>query len=226
MSVRLITTDGSPGHMRTPPRVFALLLALGCIPTLALAQSGDKAGGVVYRWVDAQGRVHYGDTVPPKYAGDRRELLNSEGVEVGHVDAEKSPAQLAAEARARQQRLAQQQHDYFLLNTYASVKDIESLRDERLSQLEAQQTAAQQYVQSLQSRLTSLQSRAQRFKPYNSRADAQRMPDDLAQELVLTANEVHLQDQAMQARSAQEAQVKEQFQSDIERFEQLKQAPP
>lgn len=212
--------------MRTPTRVLALLLALGCIiPTLALAQNSDK-GGVVYRWVDEHGVVHYGDSIPPKYARDSREILNSEGVEIGHVDAEKTPAQLAAEARARQQRLAQQQHDYFLLSTYTSVKDIESLRDERLSQLEAQQTAARQYVQSLQSRLTSLQSRAQHYKPYSSRPDAPRMPDELAQELVHTLNEVRLQDQAMQARSQQEAQVKAQFQTDIERFEQLKQAPP
>jgi Domain of unknown function (DUF4124) len=225
MSVRLMARDGSFRRMRTPTRVLALLIALGSIPTLALAQNSDK-GGVVYRWVDEHGLVHYGDSIPPKYAKDRRELLNSQGVVVGHVDAEKTPAQLAAEARARRKRIAQQQHDYFLLTTYASVKDIESLRDERLSQLQAQQQAAQQYTASLQSRLTSLQSRAQKFSPYSSQADAPRMPDDLAQELVLTLNEVHLQQQAMQARAEQEAQVKAQFQADITRYQQLKQAPP
>jgi hypothetical protein len=106
------------------------------------------------------------------------------------------------------------------------VKDIESLRDERLAQIEAQQSAAQQYVQSLQSRLSSLQSRAQQFKPYNSRPGAPRMPDDLAQELVQTLSEVHLQDQAIASRTEQEAQVRAQFQSDIERFGQLKVQPP
>lgn len=211
--------------MRTPPRALALLLALACITRLAAAQDSDK-GGVVYRWVDEQGIVHYGDSIPPKYARDAREMLNSQGVEIGHVDAEKTPAQLAVEERARRQRLAQKQHDYFLRNTYASVKDIEALRDERLAQLQAQQTAAQQYVQGLQARLASLQSRAMQFRPYSSRSDAPRMPDDLAQELVRTASEMHLQDQAMQARTAQEAQVKAQFAADIARFEQLKQQPP
>ena len=114
----------------------------------------------------------------------------------------------------------------FFLSTYTSVKDIESLRDERLAQIEAQQTAAQQYVQSLQSRLSALQSRAQQFKPYNSRPDAPRMPDDLAQELVQTLSEVHSQDEAIEARTEQEAQVRAQFQSDIERFQQLKVEPP
>ena len=211
--------------MRTPQRALSLLLALACFGGPALAQNSDK-GPVAYRWVDEHGVVHYGDTVPPKYASDKRELLNSQGVEIGHVDAEKTPAQLAAEAKIREQRAIQKQHDYFLLSTYTSVKDIEALRDERLSQIEAQQTAAQEYVQSLQSRLASLQSRAQEFKPYSSRPNAHRMPDDLAQELVQTLSEVRLQDQAMHARTVQEAQVRAQFQSDIERFEQLKAAPP
>jgi hypothetical protein len=211
--------------MRIPHRSLSLLLALVCVAGSAAAQNGDK-GGVAYRWVDEHGVVHYGDSIPPKYARDSRQIINAQGVEIGHVDAEKTPAQLAAEARATRQRLAQQQHDYFLLSTYTSVKDIESLRDERLSQIDAQQTAAQQYVQSLQSRLASLQSRAQQFKPYSSRPNAPRMPDDLAQELVQTLNEVRVQGQAIQARTQQEAQVKAQFQSDIERFEQLKAAPP
>jgi hypothetical protein len=211
--------------MRLPHPALTLLLALTCVAGPAFAQNSDK-GPVAYRWVDEHGVVHYGDTVPPKYASDKRELLNSQGVEIGHVDAEKTPAQLAAEAHSHAQRVAQKQHDYFLLSTYTSVKDIESLRDERLAQIEAQQTAAQEYVQSLQSRLASLQSRARQFKPYSSRPDAHRMPDDLAQELVQTLTEVRLQDQAMRSRKLQESQVRAQFQSDIERFQQLKSAPP
>jgi Domain of unknown function (DUF4124) len=202
---------------------MTLALALGA--GAALAQNSDK-GAVAYRWADEHGVVHSGDTIPPQYARNSKQILNGEGVQIGQIDAEKSPEQLAREAHAQARRLAQQQHDYFLLSTYTSVKDIESLRDERLAQIEAQQSSAQQYVQSLNSRLTSLQSRAQQFKPYNSRPGAPRMPDDLAQELVQTLSEVHLQDQAIAARTEQEAQVRSQFQSDIERFQALKSAPP
>ena len=203
---------------------LTLTLALACGAGAALAQNSDKS--ITYRWVDEHGVVHYGDTIPPQYARTSKQILNSEGVQIGQIDAEKTPQQLAAEAHAQARREAQQQHDYFLLSTYTSVKDIESLRDERLAQIEAQQTAAQQYVRSLQSRLSSLQSRAQQFKPYSTRSDAARMPDDLAQELVQTLSEVHAQDQAIDARTQQEAQVRAQFQSDIERFEALKAEPP
>lgn len=203
---------------------LSLLLVLACAAGSAWAQNGDK--GVAYRWVDEHGVVHYGDSIPPKYARNSREILNSEGVAIGHVDAEKTARQLAAEARTRERQSVQKQHDYFLLGTYTSVKDIESLRDERLSQIEAQQSAARQYVQSLQSRLDALQGHARQFKPYSSRPNAPRMPDDLAQELVHTLSEVRLQNQAIDARSQQEDQVRAQFQSDIERFKQLKSAPP
>ncbi|MGH8180220.1 MAG: DUF4124 domain-containing protein [Steroidobacteraceae bacterium] len=210
--------------MRMTLRALPLLLALACVAGSASAQ--DVGKGITYRWVDEHGVVHYGDTIPPQYARRSREILNSQGVEIGHVDAEKTAGQRAAEAKAEERRVAQQQHDYFLLGTYTSVKDIESLRDERLSQIQTQQTAAQQYVESLQSRLDSLQGRAQQFKPYSSRPDAPRMPDDLAQELVHTLNEVRTQNQAMQARNQQEAEVRAQFQSDIERFKQLKASAP
>ena len=212
--------------MRISRQAFALTLTLvlACGAGSALAQNSDK--GVAYRWVDEHGVVHYGDTIPPQYARNSKQILNSEGVQIGQIDAEKTPQQMAAEAHAHARRAAQQQHDYFLLSTYTSVKDIESLRDERLAQIQAQQSAAQQYVQSLTSRLSSLQSRAQQFKPYSTQANAPRMPDDLAQELVQTLSEVHVQDQAIEARTEQEAQVRSQFQSDIERFEALKASPP
>lgn len=210
--------------MRTTHGILTLIV-LASAASAALVQAAPQ-GMVVYRWVDSHGVVHYGDSVPPQYARVAREILNSEGVEVGHVNAAMTPAQRAARRAARARQEAQKQHDYFLLNTYASVKDIKALRDERLSQLESQQSAARQYVQSLQARLSSLQSRAMQFKPYSARPDARPMPDELAQELVQTLKEVQLQNQSLAQRRQQEAAVRAQFQADIERFEQLKTAPP
>ena len=205
---------------RTTHRVLALAL-LACGASVAGAQQAGTKGMTVYRWVDSHGVIHYGDSVPPRYANDAREILNSEGIEVGHVDAAMTPAQRAATRAARARALAQKRHDYFLLNTYASVKDIKALRDERISQLQSQQSAAQEYVQTLQAHLASLQSRAMKFTPYNTAPEAPPMPDELAQELVQTLSEVRLQNQALAQRAQQEAQVRAQFQADIKRYEQL-----
>ena len=124
-------------------------MALGLVLGLAGVLTGGPAAGTTssattYKWVDEQGIVHYGDSIPPQYAEKEHKLLNNQGVEVGHTDAQKTPEELAAEARAHEAVVKQQQHDSFLLTTYTSVKDIESLRDVRLDQLQGQRTAAEQ----------------------------------------------------------------------------------
>jgi hypothetical protein len=202
-------------------RILVPALLAACAAGGAAAQSNPSAPKTTtYRWVDDQGVVHYGDQVPPQYAGKDREVLRG-GVPVQHLDAQKSPDQLAAEARDRAALIRQKQHDAFLITTYTSVKDIEALRDSRLEQLKGQRSAAQQYIEGLRSRIGALQSRALSFRPYNSRADARRMPDDLTEDLVRTLNEMRTQTSALASESEQEEKLRAQFQEDIERYREL-----
>jgi hypothetical protein len=165
--------------------------------------------------------VHYGDHIPPQYASQERAILNSQGVEVGHLEGQKTQEQVAAAARERATQMKQRQHDAFLITTYTSVKDIEALRDRRLDQLRGQRAAAEQYTESLRTRLASLQSRALNFRPYSSRADARRMPDDLAEVLVRTVNELNAQSHELTVRTQEETTLRAEFQADIERYRAL-----
>jgi hypothetical protein len=204
---------------------IALLVSLSvgaaayAAPPQSHASSSQK--GVAYRWVDEQGVVHYGDNIPPQYASQDRTILNSQGVEVGHLDRQKTPEEEVAAAHTRDAIMKQKQHDAFLVSTYTSVKDIEALRDARLDQLKGQRAAAEQYVESLRGRLASLQSRALSFSPYSTRKDGWRMPDDLAENLVRTVNELRVQSGALTAKGAEETALRSQFQADIERYREL-----
>jgi len=174
---------------RLPLVLLGVLGALaGLAPATADADNKDK-GSLSYRWTDDQGVVHYGDSIPPQYARKEHAVLNSRGIEVRRLEAERTPEQAAAEARTREETFRQKQHDSFLISSYTSVKDIESVRDVRLDQLHGQKSAAEQYVDSLHSRLGALQTRARVFKPYSSNPGAHRMPDDLAEDLIHTLNE-------------------------------------
>jgi uncharacterized membrane protein len=104
------------------------------------------------------------------------------------------------------------------------VADIERLRDERVATLDAQRTAAEQYVENLHSRLSVLQTRAMLFKPYNPRQEARRMPDDLAEDLVRALNEMKTQNDALTAKDSEQAELRKQFQLDIERYKTLRSA--
>ncbi len=213
-----------PAHT---PRFAGVLLGVAAALAAALAgaapasSSGAPKKGIAYRWVDEQGVVHYGDRVPPQYAQKEQSILNTQGVEVRKLDAQKSPQQISAEAQQQQEYIKQKQHDSFLLTTYTSVKDIEALRDERLEQLNVQRAAAQQYVESLHSRLSALQTQALGFRPYNPKPAARRMPDELAEYLVRTLYEMRAQKNAIVAKSEEETTLRSQFQADIERYRQL-----
>jgi hypothetical protein len=206
---------------RAPRMALGLIIGLtGLLPAGVDAASSDKKA-TAYRWVDEQGVVHYGDSIPPQYAEKEHAVLNNQGLEIGHSDAQKTAEQLALEAKDQEANRKQQQHDNFLLTTYTSVKDIESLRDVRLDQLQSQRTAAEQYVENLHSRLVALQGRAKHFRPYNERADVRRMPDDLAEDLVHTLNEMRTQSHALNLKNEEVSTVRAQFDLDIDRYRAL-----
>src|SRR6266481_1945535 len=211
---------------QAPHLIISLLLALAGLesagfiaPNTAKVPTGK--GGVAYRWVDEHGVVHYGDSIPPQYVEKERAVLNSQGVVISHTEAQKTPEQLAADARTQQELTKRRQHDSFLVTTYTSVKDIEALRDVRLDQLKGQRAAAEQYTESLRTRLATLQTRALSFQPYSSRPDARRMPDDLAENLVRTVNELNAQGHELAVKTQEETTLRAQFQADIERYRAL-----
>lgn len=203
-----------------PCLVSTLLLAAGVV---AAANGGKSPSSPAsYRWVDERGNVHYGDRVPPEAARREREILNSQGVVIERLEAEKTPEQLAEDERRRAELARQRQHDQFLLTTYTSVKDIEALRDLRLDQLQGQVRGAELYIESLESRLRVLQARALGFKPYSERPDARRMPDDLAEEIVRALNETRSQRRLLEAKRSEQSTLREQFQADIDRYRELR----
>jgi hypothetical protein len=59
------------------------------------------------------------------------------------------------------------------------------------------------------------------FEPYSSNPDARRMPDDLAENLVRTLNEVRVQSAALAAKSEEEKTLRAQFDADIQRYREL-----
>ncbi len=202
----------------TSPLVLtlALLVALTC----AAAGNGEKTSKT-YMWIDKHGQRQYGDAVPPEYAQIERRVLNRQGVETNTEGSHKSAAQLAEEQRVLDAKREREQHDRFLLSTYASTRDIERLRDERLLQLEGQIRATSTYIETLDTRLAALVERAMIFKPYSAKANARRMPDDVAEQLVRNSNEAASQRRAVEKQRQDMQQVRTKFEDDIARFREL-----
>ena len=152
---------------------------------LALVAGGAEAQTdkqkKLYRWVDKNGQVHYGDSVPAEYAEQDRDVLNKQGVAVSREEGTITPEEAAAKAAADKAARDEQKRklrDRVLLQTYQSVKELETLRDNRLDLVDAQLTIQEQSLSNLRAQRKQIERQASRFAPMNQEAGAPPMPDE------------------------------------------------
>jgi hypothetical protein len=186
------------------------------------AGAGASSGRTLYKWVDEQGVTHYGDHIPPEYAAQEKQVINSQGVEINRLEAQKSPEALAAEEQKRAEADQAQSRDRNLLNTYGSVQEIERLRDQRVTLLTDQIKVTSQFLEVLNGKLKKLRVSSMHFKPYSSDPNAQVMPDQIAEDLVRVGNDMRTQEQNLREKRTEETAMSKQFDSDIARFKELK----
>jgi Domain of unknown function (DUF4124) len=195
-------------------------LLLPCV--LALAANQPTNGRKVYKWTDEKGVVHYGDQVPPEAAQQERHVVNPQGVEVDTLSAQKTPEQLAVEEKKQRDTKQQRDRDINLLNTYATVQEIERLRDARVTLLVDQIKVTNQFIDQMNTRMRKLQMDSMHYRPYSNLAGALPMPAGLVDDLVRTGNDIHTQQQNLQQKQQEEKTMRDNFARDIERFKQLK----
>ena len=200
------------------------LFATACV-LLASFGSATAQNGHVYKWVDADGVTHYGDSVPAEYADFPKEVINDQGVVVNHLEGKKTEEQLAAEQKARElqtQKELQRRADQALLATYLSVDEIVMHRDRRIELFQAQSRVTELYLRNLERRLTKLKRDASRFRPYNEDPDAPLIDDELVAEIQETQQTISRHQQNLLKFHEDEQQMIAAFEGDINRFKALK----
>lgn len=211
------------------PRILvpALLLALFALQAGAAAPA--PSGKKLYRWVDKDGQVHYGDSVPAEYANQDRDVLNRQGVSVGReegiITAEEAKAKAAEEKAARDEQ-KRKVRDRVLLQTFQSVRELEVLRDNRLELVDSQLTIQQQSLANLRAQRAQLQKQAGRYAPINQDPKAQPLPDDLAADLARSANDIATQEKNLQKRRDERESIRMNFEADIKRYQELRAVAP
>lgn len=194
---------------------LALLLALGA----------DATEARVYKWTDKDGIIHYGDSIPPEYAEQPKQVLNDQGVTVEHLEGKKTPEQLEAERAAREleaEKALQRRADRTLLNTYLNVDEIIMHRNRRVELFQAQQRVTELYLRNTERRLDSLQKDARRYKPYSSDPNAPMINDSLLQDIRETKETIKRQQDNLQKYKDSQNEIIARFDGDIARFKVLK----
>ena len=202
--------------------VAGILCAVMLLASPGFAAGAGANGRTLYKWVDEQGVTHYGDRIPPEYASQEKSVINSHGIEINRLEAQKTPEALAAEDQKKAEAEQSKNRDRNLLNTYASVQEIERLRDQRVTLLSDQIKVTSQFLEVLNGKLKKLRVNSMRFKPYSSDANASAMPDQVAEDLVRVGNDIRTQELNLREKRSEETIMSKQFESDIERFKELK----
>ncbi len=196
----------------------SLLLSLAPLTVFAQDQK-------VFKWVDADGQVHYGDSIPAEYAEFPKQVLNDHGVTVDELEGKKTAEQLEAERIENERRVAQelqQRADQALLATYLTVEEILLHRDRRVELFQAQSRVTELYLSNLGRRLDSLREDASRYKPYSEKSDAPMIPEELADDLRLTKDTIGRHERNLKKFQSDEEQIIARFAGDISRFKILK----
>ena len=200
-------------------RILALMLAATLATAFAGGALAQDKGPKLYKWVDKNGIVHYGSSVPPEYANQQLEVLNSEGLTVKTIQAPKAkeaPQDKAAAAAKAKQEQAQQATDQMLLDTYTSVADIEQDRDTHLKALDAQIDITNAAISGLQGNLATYQKSEQELERQH-----RPVPAELKNNLLNTQQQLEADQKLLLQQQQQKPTLQAQYDAYIKRFEQL-----
>jgi hypothetical protein len=110
--------------LRSHALINTILLALALLTLPATAQSTR-----VYKWLDAQGNVHYSDHLPSDPQAKEREILNPAGIAIGRLDVTRMSPAAAAQ---RQEVLRNAQRDTALAVSFESEDQLRRAQEERI----------------------------------------------------------------------------------------------
>jgi hypothetical protein len=196
------------------------LLIVGLSAGVAAAQDPK-----LYRWVDDEGIVHYGDSIPAEYAELERQVINEHGITVGVMHAKKTEEELAEDARLEELRVEaelQRRQDQALLATYLTIDEIVMHRDRRVELFQAQARVTELYLRNLQRRLSTLRDEASKFRPYSDDPEAPMIDPDLADDIQATKATIARHEENLRKFEADEQNIVARFDGDIDRFKKLK----
>jgi len=179
--------------------------------------------GKLYKWVDENGQIRYGDRIPPQYARKSNETLNQQGITVERKEAAKTPEQIAAaqrleEAREAAERVQQKKDrkDRILLDTFTNEDEMVLTRDGKIEAIEAIIRVTNGRTEKLKLRLSELKTRAA-----NIERSGKPVSDKLNAEISETRQQIAQNFTYVKSRNSDQQLIREQYEVDIARFREL-----
>lgn len=203
--------------MGLPRRADLLLLALLALPFGAQAQGGRT----IFCCEDDAGRPACGDTLPPVCFGKAYREISPQGTVRRYVAAPLTAEEIARRQAEERQRkaeearaLQQRRLDEALLETYASLGDLDAQRDRSLAD-------AGKSMQEQRRRLEELEARRQKLAEEQEFYRDRELPPELANELRVIEAEMAAQRVVLDAKTRELETIRSRFDEDRRRYLEL-----
>ena len=189
----------------------------------ALSVTNTTVAERVFKWVDTEGQIHYGNRVPPEYAKTERKVINDQGRVVKIYEAAKTPEEKAAEQKAaelaaKKKALDEKRaiHDRSLLATYASEQDMQLARDGKVASIEALLQLTNSRIESMKQRLLGLTEEAATYE-----RSGKQLPHTLEGQINNLRAQTTKNEAFVKEKEQELDKMNRQFDSDINRFIEL-----
>ena len=180
------------------------------------------AAAKTFKWVDDQGRTHYGEIIPPEYASKDRQTLNKSGTVIKSQEVLTPEERRIKEAESTKNNAEaatirdQKRYDKSLTSTYSSVEEIELSRTRNIQQVDARINSLKARLKMAQSSLLTLQ------KDANARTKSgQKIPSSLHDDITEAQSLMTRLQLDLDKQNADRLEVEKRFEADKARYKEL-----
>jgi hypothetical protein len=190
--------------------------------------SGAANTAKLYKWIDEDGNVRYGDRLPASESKKKHQTLNSQGVVVSTTEAAKTPEEYAAIRKAEKERKArelvearvknlQRRKDRVLLTTYDSVYELELVKDKRMELVDLVIQSMYRGIGFAEKRLEMLENKA----TTKYLAKGLEVPGGLAQNIELLTRSNQIRQKRLRLRLIEKNNILTRYEKDLVRYRKL-----
>lgn len=192
--------------------------------SVVLFSCAFSAQAKMYKWVDENGQMHFGDKIPQKYLAKEHEELNERGMKVKHKEAEKNAQEKAEEQHLEQERKKaaleaqkKKKMDRVLLDAYDSENDLIIARDSRLEAVASQIQLSEAIISESNKKIKSMEERVAEIK-----VSGREVPDNLYVSLDNERQQVATQTRVMRTHKKRSDEISEKYNDYINRFREAR----
>ena len=203
-------------HIKQRHPYFTLNQSAGLILGMALCSSSVLAGPL-YRWVDENGKVHYGDNIPSQYVQKGYKVVSEQGITVYTIKPA-SEIQIPKEENAKEEDKPLSPYERGLLATYINEAEVEAAKAKKLADIDTIIQLTHENIVLLETQFRQLTKNA---GDYERRGNE--VPIHLRQDIDTTQNKIADLFQTIERYKTQRKEEALRFDQDLQRFNALKQ---